>query len=232
MNTRVPDTLRVFSTLATQVAWPELTRRFKLSTGAVIEDVFGPTNALIPRIQAGETADVAILIHRSAHELQRAGVLTGCTDIASSYVGLAVKAGAAKPDISTPEALKAALLACRSIAYSRQGASGIYFVGLIQRLGIADAVNAKAIVIPLGFTGERVANGETELAVQQLSELKAVPGIDIVGPIPRSLQEPAVLTAAVFTRSSRIELARKLVAYLASSEARPILAASGLEPMG
>ena len=225
------ETLRVFSTLATQVAWPELTRQFKHISGATIEDVFGPTNALIPRIKSGETADVAILVRQSAHELEKAGVLAGCRDIASSVVGLGVKAGAAKPDISTPEKLKAVLLGCTSIAYSRQGASGIYFAGLIQKLGIADAINAKATIIPLGLTGERVIAGETEMAVQQLSELQAVRGIDIAGAFPMSLQEPTVLTAAIFAKSGRADLARRFVDYLASGEARGILKASGLDPI-
>lgn len=224
--------LRVFSTLATQVAWPELTARFKRLSGCGIDDVFGPTNGLMARIDAGETADVAILIRESAHQLVTHGVLTDCADIAKSYVGLAVKAGAAKPNIGTVEALVATLLAARSIAYSRIGASGIFFAGLIQRLGIADAVNAKATIIAGGFTAERVANGEVELAVQQLSELKAVAGVDIVGPLPLELQTPAVFTAGVFTVSRQRDAASQLVAFLASAEARPILAASGLEPIG
>ncbi len=224
--------LHVFSTLATQVAWPELTRRFKLISGRGITDLFGPTNGLMVRIDAGETADVAIIIQQSAHELVARGILTGCTDIAKSYVGLAVQAGAAKPDIGTVEALTATLLAARSIAYSRIGASGIFFSGLIQRLGIADEVNAKATIIPGGFTAERVANGEVELAVQQLSELKAVAGVDIVGPLPLELQDPAVLTAGVFTSSDKTDAARQLVTFLASADARPILRASGLEPVG
>lgn len=222
-------TLRVFSTLATQVAWPELTRRFQQQSGATVEDVFGPTNALTPRIKSGETADVAILVREAAHELESAGVLAGCRDIASSIVGLGVKAGAPRPDISTPEKLKAVLLACKSIAYSRQGASGIYFARLIEKLGIAEAVNAKATVIPLGLTGERVAKGETEMAVQQLSELKAVPGVDIAGAFPMSLQEPTVLTAATFAKSGRADLARRFVDFLASADAKPILEAAGLD---
>lgn len=223
-----PATLNVFSTLATQVAWPELMEIFTARTGCALQEVFGPTNGLMQRIRAGETADMAILLQDSATLLTKEGVLSAGRDIAVSYVGLAVRAGAPRPDISTVDALKRTLLGCRSIAYSKIGASGVYFAGLIQRLGIADAVNAKATITPGGFTGERVANGETECAVQQLSELKAVKDIDIVGPFPIELQEPAVLTAAVFARSHRRELAQQLVDFLASAEAAPILTASGL----
>lgn len=221
-------TLKVFSTLATQVAWPELTSIFTTRTGCRLTDVFGPTNGLMQRIRAGETADIAIMLEDSAALLAKEGVLAEGRDIAVSYVGLAVKAGAPKPDIASVDALKRTLLGCKSIAYSKIGASGVYFAGLIQRLGIADAVNAKATITPGGFTGERVANGETEFAVQQLSELKAVKGIDIVGPFPLELQEPAVLTAAAFTGSPRRDLAQQLVDFLASAEAAPILTASGL----
>ena len=220
--------LHVFSTLATQVAWPELTRLFAARTGATITDVFGPTNGLMQKIRDGETADVAIILQDSAALLTRDGMLMGCRDIAKSYVGLAVKAGAAQPDISSVEALKHTLISCRSIAYSKIGASGVYFAGLIDRLGIADAVNAKATITPGGFTGERVAKGETELAVQQLSELKAVAGIDIVGPLPLELQEAAILTAGIFTRSQKPGLAQRLVDFLASAEAAPAMTASGL----
>ncbi len=226
-----PDTLHVFSTLATQVAWPELTRLFADRSGARVTDVFGPTNGLLVKIRAGETADVAIILQDTAALLTREGVLTGCRDIAKSYVGLAVRAGAPRPDISSVEALKRTLLGCRSIAYSRIGASGVYFAGLIERLGIADAVNAKATITPGGFTGLRVAQGETELAVQQLSELKAVDGIDIVGPLPLELQEAAVLTAGVFARSNKPLLAQRFVDFLASKEAAPAMTASGLSLM-
>ena len=223
--------LCVFSTLATQVAWPELTRLFEARTGAIITDVFGPTNGLMQKIRAGETADVAIILQDSAALLTQEGVLTGCRDIAKSYVGLAVKTGAPRPDISSIDALKRTLTDCRSIAYSRIGASGVYFAALIQRLGIADEVNAKATITPGGFTGVRVANGETELAVQQLSELKAVAGIDIVGPLPLELQEAAVLTAGVFVSSRQTAIAQSFVDFLASAQAAPAMTASGLTTM-
>ena len=123
-------------------------------------------------------------------------------DVAVSLVGVAVKAGAARPDISSVEALKAALLQAKSIAYSRIGASGVFFAELIQRLGIADEVNAKATVIPSGFTAELAARGEVELAVQQVSELMLVPGIDIVGPLPPGAESVTMFTAGVLAGSA------------------------------
>ena len=152
-------------------------------------------------------------------------------DLVQSLVGLAVKTGAAKPDISTPESLQRALLEARSIAYSRIGASGVWFARLIERLGIAEAVNAKATIVPSGLTGELAARGETELAVQQLSELMLVPGIDIVGPLPLALQTPAVFSAAVFTGSAHADLARAFLQSLSSVDAAAAFTAAGLTPI-
>lgn len=223
--------IRVLSTLAVQVAWPEFVRRYEAAAGARIVTTFGPTNALSEQLNAGIAADVAVLTRAAADAFTAAGVLTGGVDIARSSVGLAVKAGAPRPDISTPEALIATLRGARAVAYSRIGASGVYFAGLIDRLGIAEAVNASAIVVPTGLTGTRLVSGEADVAIQQVSELMAVPGIDVVGPLPRTLQEPTVFSAALLTRAAEPALARRLIALLASAEARPILAAAGLEPM-
>jgi len=150
-------------------------------------------------------------------------------DLARSWVGIAVKAGAAHPDISTEAALRAALLGARAVAYSRLGASGILFAKLIERLGIAADINARAVIIPQGFTAERLVTGEAELAVQQISELKQVEGIEVVGPIPHALQTPAIFSAGRMTASPRATQADRLLQFLASSEVAPVLRESGLE---
>ena len=117
-------------------------------------------------------------------------VAASCVDLARSFVGIAVKAGAAHPDIATEAALRATLLGARAVAYSRIGASGIFFAQLIERMGIASEINARARIIPSGLTAELLVSGEADLAVQQLSELKQVAGTEVVGPIPRALQTP------------------------------------------
>jgi molybdate transport system substrate-binding protein len=229
--------LRLLSTRAVQGPLPVLLAGFEQAAGAKVAIEFSPTNALLTRIKdgakSGDTADVAILTREGVDELAALGVLDGTSavDLVRSMVGLAVRAGAAKPDIGTAEAVKAALLAARSIVYSRLGASGVYFAGLIERLGIAGVVNAKATIIPSGLTGELVARGEVEMAVQQLSELGAVPGLDIVGPLPATLQTPGVFSAAVFTGSAHAALARKLLQALVSAEAAAAYRAAGLEPI-
>ena len=224
--------LKVLSTHAVQGALAALIQRFEAAQGATVAVDYAPTNALLARIEAGDRADVAIITRAGVDDLIRLGILdAGATvDLGRSLVGLAVKAGAAKPEIGTPEALKDALLAAPSIAYSGLGASGVLFAGLIAQLGIADAVNAKAMVIPSGLTGALVASGEVEMAVQQLSELMAVPGLDIVGPLPSSLQTPTTFSAAAFAGSANAGLAREFLQALSSAEAAAAFKAAGLEP--
>jgi molybdate transport system substrate-binding protein len=224
--------LRILSTRAVQGALPALLDGFERATGAKATVDFSPTNALLASIKDGARADIAILTREGMDELAKAGILDGASavDLVRSLVGLAVKSGAVKPDIGTAEALVATLHAAKSIVYSRLGASGVYFAGLIARLGVADVVNAKATIIPSGLTGELVVRGEAELAVQQLSELQAVPGLDIVGPIPASLQTPGIFSAAVFNGSANADLARSLLQTLTSAEAVVAYKAAGLEP--
>jgi molybdate transport system substrate-binding protein len=224
--------LRVLSTLAVQGALPGLMDGFERTAGAKVAAEFAPTIGLLARIKGGEPADVAILTRGGVDELAELGLLDGggAVDLVQSLVGLAVKAGAAKPDIGTPEAVERALLEARSIAYSRIGASGMWFARLIERLGIAREVNAKATIIPGGLTGELAARGETELAVQQLSELMLIPGIDIVGPFPLTLQAPAIFSAAILTGSTQADLARTFLQSLVSADAAAAYRAAGLEP--
>ena len=116
------------------------------------------------------------------------------------------------------------------MAYSRIGASGILFAQLIEQLGIAAEINARAVIIPSGFTAERLVSGEADLAVQQISELKQVSGIEVVGPIPHELQTPAVFSAGRMAASDNADQADRLLHYLASPQVAPVLRESGLEP--
>src|ERR687893_2530022 len=208
--------VEVMSTLALMGVLRELAPGYEQATGTRIAAAFAPTAALLERIGAGEAADVAILTAAAVDELARDGVLApgGRVDLARSVVGVAVRAGAPKPDIGSPEAVVRALLHARSVAYSRAGASGIFFAGLIRRLGIDDEVNAKATVIPSGLTGELAARGEAEIAVQQVSELMEVPGIDIVGPLPAELGGATVFSGAPFAASSRKAAGAALLRFL------------------
>src|SRR3984893_14993785 len=226
------NVLRVLSTLALKGAISSLAGRFEAESGVRIDADFAPTLALLERLRGGEDVDVVILTKEALDDLAAKGavVADSCADLARSFVGIAVKQGAHRPDIATEPALRATLLGARSVAYSRIGASGILFAQLIERLGIVAAVNARARIIPSGFTAELLLTGEADLAVQQISELKLVAGVEVVGPIPRELQTAAVFSAGRLTASKQAAQSETLLKYLASPEVAPVLRESGLEP--
>ncbi len=227
------NTIRVLSTLALMGAVRCLAGKYEAISGARIDADFAPTLGLLDRLRNGETADVLILTREGLAGLAATGSIVpeSCVDLARSYVGLAVKAGSARPDIATEKALRATLLGARSIAYSRLGASGIFFAQLIAQMGIASDINARATIVPQGFTAERLVSGEADLAVQQISELKQVSGVEIVGAIPLHLQAPAVFSAGRLAESKKVEQCERLLKFIASAEAAPALRESGLEPV-
>ena len=224
--------IRLLSTLAVMGAMQTLATQFESETGIAIQADFAPTVALLDRLRAGEPADIAILTARAIDDLIGEGVMRPGTrtDVALSFVGIAVKAGAPKPDIASVAAFKATLLAARSVAYSKIGASGLVFASLIERLGIAAEVNARAVIVPSGFTAERVASGEAELAVQQISELLMVPGIEVVGRLPAEIETVATFSAGLLARSEHAGKAAGLSRFLASPGVASVLRRTGLEP--
>jgi len=224
------NAIRVLSTLALKGAIAALAQQYQAASGTRIEADFAPTLKLLEGLQGGETADVLLLTREGLQELVAAGQVAAesCLDLARSYVGVAVKAGAPHPDIATEAALRATLLAARSVAYSQLGASGIFFADLIVRMGISRQINARATIVPLGFTAERLISDEADLAIQQISELKQLAGVEIVGPVPLSLQTPAVFSGGRLS-STRVKEADQLLAFLASERAAPVLLECGLE---
>jgi molybdate transport system substrate-binding protein len=225
------DVIRLLSTLALKGAVERLAGQYQAAAGTRLDADYAPTVGLLKRLREGEKADVLILTREGLDELIGEGAVVAASkvDLARSYVGLAVKAGQPHPDISTEAALRKALLSARSVAYSKIGASGIYFAELIRRLGLAAEINARATVTA-GFTAERLITGEADLAVQQISELKQVADIEVVGPIPRELQTVAVFTAGRMASSAKAAAGDALLKYLASPEVAPVLRQSGLEP--
>ena len=225
--------LRVLSTLAVAGAMRGMVPRMEAAAGMPVAAEFAPTQGLMPRLRGGEGADLVILTAEGITELAAQGLVdpASAVDLVRSHIGIAVRAGAPHPEIGTAEALRAALLDAPCVAYSRSGASGIAFAALIERLGIAEAVNARAKVIPAGFTAELAVRGEASLAVQQVSELLAVPGIELVGRLPAEVGTVAVFSAGIPRASAQPEAAGRLIRFLASAEAAPVLAAAGLEPV-
>ena len=220
--------LTVLSTLAVMGVLQEILPDF---LGGTVTASYGPTRDMLVKIADGATADITILTDTAIDDLIARGVLAAGSrvDLVRSYIGVAVKAGAKQPDIATEAALRAALLDAQSIVYSAAGASGVFFVELIQRLGIVDQINAKATIIPNGLTGALAADGRADIAVQQVSELMVVPGIDIIGRLPESVHPGAVFSGGIF--SGAATGAAALLNYLASPSVRPVFARHGVEPI-
>jgi molybdate transport system substrate-binding protein len=230
--------VRVMISGGLTAAYKALVPEFERATGNKVLTAFGPSmgttvNAIPVRLERGEPADVLIMVGYALDDLIKKGkVVAGSqAELTKSPIGIAVKSGAPKPDISSAGAVKQALLAARSVAYS-DSASGVYVsTEMFDKLGIADAMKDKARKIPATPVGEIVARGEAEIGFQQISELKPVQGIDIVGPLPAELQKITVFSAGIATVSKEPDAGRALIKFLASPEARAEIVKSGMEPI-
>lgn len=204
--------LVVLSSLALKGLLEKSRAQFERSIGTRLELHFDATQAIMPRLSAGFRADLVVLTADAMEELRKAGRVTQVRALGSSGVGIAVRAGAPKPDIGSVDALQRSLLSARSVAHSKVGASGIYFVQLLEKLGIAGQV--KRMVVEKGPVGSVVAAGDAELGVQQLCELEPVPGIDIVGPLPWPVQKITHFSAGIPVDAANAASARALMEAL------------------
>jgi len=175
-------------------------------------------------------ADLVITGTEQVDDLVKSGDVAGDgeTLLMISKVGIAVKAGAPKPDVSTPDKLKAALLAAKTVGYS-QGASGQHFLTVLQKLGIADPVKGKAVVVQGRPVGAAIASGEAEIGVQQVAELRPVPGVDQFAEMPRELQKQIPYSAGVSAKAKDPATARALVSFLRSRQAQDVLKRKGMD---
>jgi molybdate transport system substrate-binding protein len=227
--------LVVFSTIGVRSAAEQLFAQFDKASHKLAV-TWGTAPMLVKRIEDGDTADVVVLSRAGIEALQKKGKIAPGTEttLASSGVGIAVKAGAPKPDISTPEALKRTLLAAKSIAYSEPsagGASGVYFAKLLERMGIAEAMKPKTKYPPPGgFSANLLITGEAELAVQQKPELLHVAGAEVIGLLPGDLNVVTEFAVAIMAGCKNGEAASTLIQSLRSSEAVAVFRAKGLDP--
>ena len=228
--------VRVFSTIAVQGALETLVPQFEKDNGCRLDITWNTAPMLVKRLQGGETADVLILNRAGMDAMTRDRRVRPGSEatLASSAPALAVKAGAPRPDISTPEALKRTLLSAHAISYSDPaagGASGIYFAKLVERLGIAAEINARTkYPPPAGLCGDLLVSGEVELAVQQKPELLQVPGIEILGTLPGDLHMVTVFVACVEASSADPATGQALIDFLRSPASVAVLRAKGLDP--
>jgi molybdate transport system substrate-binding protein len=221
--------IKVLSTVGMQPATPELFSQFEAATGHRVVVTYGLAAVLKTKFLEGAPADVLILTSPIIDDLAQQGkvVTESKKDVARSGVGVAVKAGAPKPDIGTAEALKTAVLSAKSIGYSREGASGVAFARVLERLGIADQVRAKYKDTGTK-AGEMLAAGEIDLGAAQIPELMAVPGVEIVGPLPAELQTVTIFSVGLATAAQDSAAAKALIDFLAGPRATPVYKAKGL----
>jgi len=226
--------ISVISTQATQEAYQELVAQFEKASGHKVTTIFAGTLDAQKRIAAGEAYDLIIMAGPAIDDLIKAGkVAPGSrVDLASSGVGVAVRAGAPRPDIHSTEALKKTLLAAKSIGYS-SGPSGVYLAGLFRRLGIADQIKSKLKQTPTGvFVGSLITSGQAEIGFQQVSELAHYPGIDYVGPLPADIQNVTVFSSGMQTGAKSVDAARAWVTFLTSPAAAAVFKSKSMVPAG
>ena len=231
------DEVRVMTSGGTAAAFVALAPEFERATGHKVVTLATSTglgaDSIPSRVRRGELVDVVILSRAQIDELAGEGKVaaTSSVDLARSSIGMAVRKGARKPDISTVDALKRALLQAKSVAYSAQ-VSGIYLTTeLFPSLGIAEEMRKKGTRVDVGRVGAVVARGEAELGFQQISELMEVEGVDLVGPLPAEVQRVTVFTAGVAVSAKSPGAARALIEFFKSPRGIEVMAKSGLDPI-
>lgn len=230
--------LKAYMSIGVQSAVETLIPEFERASGQRIDATWATSATLDKRLRAGEPADLLISTRGGIDSLISEDKVAAGTrvDVATSVVAIAVRTGEARPDISTPEALKRTLLATRSISYSDPsagGTSGVHFAKVLEQLGIAEAMRAKTrFPPPNGFAASLLATGEVDLAIQQTQELASVPGVQVVGPLPSELQLVTTFAAGIPASSSQAVTAKAFVQFLQSPGAQAVMKQKGLQPAG
>lgn len=226
--------VRVFSAGAVRAIVTELAQAFQQETGNSVTLSFGTVGVTRGKLAGAEPVDVVIMTDVAIDDVAKQGAVVPGTraDLARTGMGLGVREGAPRPDIATSEAFKQTLLSAKSIVYvdPKQGAtSGIHFASVLDRLGIAEAVRGKSQLVPGGYPAEKVASGEAEVVVHQISEIVPVKGVTLVGPLPPDLQKVTVYSAGLAARSTAPEAARAFIAFLTRPAFKAKFAAAGLD---
>ena len=229
-NVRAAD-VTVLCSQGLKTALDELVPQFEQASGDRLIVTYDTSSILKAQVEMGKPFDVVVLTPPLIVALIQQGKIVDGTAItlARTGVGLAVKKGAARPDIGSAEALKRALTSAGAVAYSTSGASGAVFAAALEKLGIADTVKTRGKAIPNGLTGDVVARGEADLAVQLMPELMSVAGVDVVGPFPEEVQSFVVLTGGISATADKARAAA-LLAFLKAPAAAAIIRVKGLEP--
>jgi molybdate transport system substrate-binding protein len=231
-TTAQPADINVISSAAVKDVLVELVPAFEKVNGHNVTVTWAGTEAITRRIGDGEIVDLVLIAAPNIDKLIADGKLAAGSraDVARSGIGVALRSGLPRPEISSGDALKQAVLAARSVAYS-SGPSGFYLADLFKRMGIADQIKDKVKQTPSGVqVGEVVARGEADLGFQQVSELLHLKGIQYLGPLPADIQHVTVFSAGLHTAAPAPDAARALVRFLTSPEAAPTIRNAGMEP--
>jgi len=228
--------IKVYSTVGVKSVLEELVPKFERATGHKLAITWSTAALLAKRVQEGEQADALILIKSNVEILMKEGKVAPGTEtlFAKSIFAIGVKAGAPKPDISTPEAFKKSLLAAKGISYSDPasgGASGVYIAKQIEKMGITEQLKGKTKFPPSGgFSGTLLASGDADIAIQSKPELLSVNGVEVIGPLPGDMAFTVIYAAAVQSNAAQAEGAKAFLKYLMSPEAQAVFKAKGYDP--
>jgi molybdate transport system substrate-binding protein len=222
--------IKVLASTAVKTTLEELAPQFEKATGNKVDITFAPAAALKVKIDEGAAFDVAILAASVTDSLAGNGKLdTPPTTIAHSGIGVAIRKGSPKPDISTTEAFKRTLLNAQSIGFTGAGATGVYLKTLFEKLGIAEELKPR--LKPLqGAAGEAAATGEVEIGMTQISEILPYTGAELAGPLPPEIQSYTYFSAAVSVASKEADVAKAFIKFLAAPSALAVIKAKGMEP--
>lgn len=223
--------IKVLCSTALRTVMQELVPQFERATGHHVVVEYGVSAALQRRVEAGEPFDAIFLTVRQLDALVQGGKIAPGTrtPIARSGMGIAIHAGTAKPDITTIDALTRTLLAAKSIAFAKEGASGIYFTALAKQLGIAEKLKVKSTDTG-DEVGEAVASGSAELGILPVSEILPVKGVELLGEFPKDVQDYAVSVGGVGVAAKQPASANELIKFLTAPSAAPVIKKKGMEP--
>ena len=224
--------LRVFATRSIATVLEKIGPDFERRTGRKLRVTTDVAVRMVRRINAGEPFDFLVAAPAQIDDLIKAGKIIPetRTDLARSGIGVAVRAGAPKPDVSSVDAFKRALLGARSIAYLKEGQSGVYVAGVLERLGIADAVRSKLVLPETDIVSELVSRGEIELGIVVITQILTTHGVVLAGPLPSEIQSYITFTGGISAKSKSIDAAKELMTVLKSPAAIDVMRSQGMEP--
>lgn len=222
--------IKIFTTRAIATVLNEIAEEFEKTTNYKFDVTTDIAIKMVRRIQQGESFDILVASPQQIDTLIQQGKIIKRTNLAQSGIGVAVRAGSVKPDISSVKAFKNALLKAKSVAYLKEGQSGIYLAALIERLGLTKALKSKVVRPDTDIVSKLVATGEVELGLVVITQIQTTEGVELVGPLPREVQSYIIFAAGVSTNSRVPAVANQLIKFLTGPRAMTVMKFQGMEP--